>query len=343
METTKKVTLLSNTELSGFFQQLSLILNSGISPYEGITIMWEDIDNPQGKALLLSIREQLELGSSLHSALKESGVFPAYALQMINIGEYTGTLDQVTASLADYYAREAQIQSEIKSAVTYPIIMIGIMIIIVGVLVVKVLPIFNQVYQQLGSEMTGISGNLLNLGYALEHYGLPAAAVLVLLLAVYALLVKRGRIKLPFSRVLYEDIAAFRFAAGLSLTLGSGLDANTGLSMLDELTEYEPMKDKIKACREMTENGTELTEALQNTGIFTGLYARLVSMGYRTGNTDKVMAQVAGKYQERVNERTRRLVGLLEPTLVAVLSILVGIILLSVMLPLLGVLTGMNL
>lgn len=113
--------------------------------------------------------------------------------------------------------------------------------------------------------------------------------------------------------------------------------------MLDELTEYEPMKEKIKACREMAENGTELTEALQNTGIFTGLYARLVSMGYRTGNTDKVMAQVARKYQERVNERTRRLIGLLEPTLVAVLSILVGIILLSVMLPLLGVLTGMNL
>lgn len=340
---TMKATLLSNTELSGFFQQLSLILNSGISPYEGITIMWEDIDHPQGKALLQGIREDLEIGADLHSALKESKVFPPYALQMINIGEYTGTLDQVTSSLADYYGQEAQIQQEIKSAVTYPIIMIGIMLVIVGVLVAKVLPIFNQVYQQLGSEMTGISRTLLTFGNALERYGLPAAAGFILLLAVCAILLKKGHIKIPFSRALYEDIAAFRFANGLSLTLASGLDSNTGLSMLGELTEYEPMKEKIKTCQEMTETGTELTEALRNTGIFTGLYARLISMGYRTGNTDKVMAQVAGKYQERVSERTRRLIGLLEPTLVAILSILVGIILLSVMLPLLGVLTGMNL
>ena len=343
METTKKNNRLSNTELSGFFQQLSLVLESGISPYEGITIMWEDAENRQGKILLQDIKEQLEAGASLYDALTASSVFPPYALQMINIGEYTGTLDRVTVSLADYYGQEAQIRQEIRGAVTYPVIMLGIMCIIVGVLVVKVLPIFNQVYRQLGSEMSGISRSFLNFGNVLQHYGLPAAAVLVLLIALYALLLKQKLVKIPFSKALYEDIAAFRFANGLSLTLGSGLDANASLAMLDELTEYPPMKEKIKTCQELTEAGTELTAALRSTGIFTGLYAHLISMGHRTGNTDKVMSQVAEEYQARVSERTRRLIGLLEPTLVAILSILVGIILLSVMLPLLGVLTGMNL
>lgn len=336
-------TPLSNLELFTFFQQMSMILQSGISPYEGILIMEEDAVVSSAKELFHQIGEELSLGSDVYTALSSSKVFPSYALRMVQIGEYTGTLDRVCTSLASYYHREDSIAREIRSAMTYPLIMIGIVLVIVGILITKVLPVFDRVYQQLGSEMTGSARALLHLGNSIRHYGLPAAGSMVILLIVYGILIFRKKLRIPFSRKFYEDLAVTRFAGGLSLILGSGLDYSDGLQMLLELSDYEPMTEKIRTCIQLTENGTDFTDALKESQIFEGLYSRMVSVGIRTGQSDEAIAQVAEKYQEQISLRTEHMIGVLEPTVVSVLAVLVGMILLSVMFPLLGVLTGMSL
>ena len=146
---------LNNEELITFCSQMALILKSGISSLEGIYIMEDGDVSGDGREILKEIREEIEMCGMLYPAMKKSGVFPEYALHMTEIGEQTGRLDETMEALAAYYQREEEIFEAVKSAVTYPVAMLGMMLVIIIVLFIKVMPVFEQVYLQLGQEMTG--------------------------------------------------------------------------------------------------------------------------------------------------------------------------------------------
>ncbi len=338
----QKQKFLSNAELAAFFSQMAMIQHSGIPAVEGVTMMEEDAEDEETRKLLASIHQVIDETGSLHPALEASNVFPGYALNMVRIGELSGNLDEVLTSLSDYYEREDTIQKEIRSAVTYPLVMVGIMIAIVAILLIRVMPVFQQVYRQLGSDMTGISGSLLHLGNFLGSYGYIILLVLAVLGVLAVWLVRNKKIQLPFLQNFYEKIAAGRFASGMALTLSSGLDTDESLDMILDLVNDEKMNEKIKKCREMTAEGTEFSEALAQSGIFGGLYSRMISVGYRVGSVDTVMKKVAQRYQEETQDLVSGLISVIEPSLVALLSLVVGVILLSVILPLLGILSGMG-
>lgn len=338
----QKQQFLSNAELAAFFSQMAMIQHSGIPAVEGVTMMEEDAADEATKALLASIHQVIDETGSLHPALEASGVFPSYALNMIRIGELSGNLDEVMSSLSDYYEREDIIHKEIRSAVTYPLVMVGIMVAIVAILLVRVMPVFQQVYRQLGSDMTGLSGTLLNLGNFLGSYGYLILLALAVLGALGFWLVRNKKVELPFLRDFREKISAGRFASGMALTLSSGLDTDESLDMIVDLVNDDRMGEKIKKCREMTGEGMEFSEALAQSGIFSGLYSRMISVGYRVGSVDMVMKKVAQRYQEETQDKISSLISVIEPSLVALLSLVVGVILLSVILPLLGILSGMG-
>ena len=154
----------TNMEISAFCGQIALVLKSGISSIEGITIMVEDAPEGEERQILEQILEKMQETGSLYDSLSDTGLFPSYMLHMVEIGEETGTLDDVMEALSSHYDREDAIGKSIKSAVTYPLIMAGMMIAVIIVLLVKVMPIFNQVFVQLGTEMTGFSRMLMDLG-----------------------------------------------------------------------------------------------------------------------------------------------------------------------------------
>lgn len=341
---------LSNTELSAFCNQMAMILQSGISSTEGITIMLEDANNPEEKAILQTIYDTLSATGSFYEALKETQVFPHYALNMIHIGQQSGKLDDVMNTLCTYYEREENIAQAIKSAVTYPFIMIGMMLLIILVLIVKVLPIFGQVFEQLGREMNGFSESLLHIGNTIGRYSYVFIGIfaLAIVLFFYFTRVEKGKhalstvsSKLPMTRDLNHKIAAGKFAGGMSLTLSSGLTVEESLSMASQLTDSPILKEKIENCQNLITNGAEFSSALSESNIFSGVYARMVSVGFKTGALDEVLEKIANQYESEIDTKIGNTIAILEPTLVAVLSIIVGMILLSVMLPLMGILSGL--
>lgn len=346
----KIFTPLSNMEISAFCSQMAMILRSGIFAMEGISIMLEDARDPEEYALLAQIDETLQETGQLHTALKETSAFPGYLIQMVHIGEDTGKLDDVMESLSLYYEREASISRSIRNALTYPLIMVFMMMLVILVLITKIMPIFNQIFIQLGGEMTGLSKALLDFGTAINRYSL--ALIILTVLFVVAVLyfgkTKKGREQfgnfiLHFSRTrsFMEKLTACRFASGMSLTLSSGMSPEECLSLTSELITHAQYKEKIVLCREALENGQELHKALTDSGIFTGIYARMASIGDRTGVLDEVMQDIADQYQDEINQRFTSLIAALEPTLVIVLSLIVGMILLSVMLPLMGIMSSL--
>lgn len=342
---------LKNKELATFCEQMAMMLKAGISTLEGISILKESMEDSEGRAILEEVYEELELSGDLHGSFVKTGVFPTYFLNLAGIGERSGRLDEVFSSLAVYYDRQDALSQNIKSAVTYPCVMIGMMLAVILVLVIRVMPIFSRVYEQLGTEMSGISRSIMNMGTWLGRYSLVIVviAVLLVVLALYFSMTGSGRSRLtamgrrlPFTKKIYEATALSRFADGMSITLKSGLDSDEGLELSGKLTESPALKEKIEECRKKTAEGTELGEAFKESGVFSGLHARMVNVGILSGSLDQVMERVAEQYAQEANDRISKTVSRLEPTLVAVMSVLVGMILLSVMLPLMGIMSGIG-
>lgn len=342
---------LSNKELTTFCGQMALILRSGISSTEGLSIMLEDAPEDEGQKILQSVLEHMELTGYLAQSLEQSGVFPDYLCNMVEIGEQSGRLDDVMVSLAEHYDREDAISRNIKNAVTYPLVMIVMMLAVVVVLITKVMPVFEQVFEQLGTGLSGVSRSIMNLGEILNRYALVFILLAVLLLGLffYFACTLKGRstlrrlsVNFPLTRSLSEKIAAARFASGMALSLGSGLDTDQSLEMAAKLVDHPVMQEKIKKAGSLIEEGSGFSEALLESGIFSGLHARMITIGSRTGAMDDVMRQIASQYDEEVNDRILGIVAKLEPTLVAILSVVVGMILLSVMLPLMGIMSSIG-
>ncbi len=341
---------LTNLEIVDFCDQMSMILKAGISTYEGVNIMYDDAKDDSSKRILLKMKEIMEEGRPFYEAVNESKVFPKYAANMIKIGEESGRLDDVMEGLSAYYDREESVSRAVKNAITYPVIMIIIMDVVVVILLAKVLPIFEEVFEMLGTHLSGVSRSLMNAGNVLSKYALVFVIVIAAIVALIIFFAKSEKGKNVFKnsigkigplRKTYERIAAGRFANGMSLTLKSGLDVDESLQMVREMSELDSMNAKIDNCRRLMSEGSSFADSLAKSKIFSGMYSRMVIIGFKTGAIDSVMDKIAANYEKENDESISKAISIIEPTIVAVFAVAVGLILLSVMLPLLSVMTGM--
>ena len=342
---------LSNQEIASFCNQTALLFQAGITPIESISILRSDTKSEQGRELLDNILTVCRQGEPFHCALAATGVFPDYVLHTLALGEESGNLDVCMLSLAAYYEKEDNISEGIKNAVTYPFLMIAMMLVVIFVLISKVMPIFNQVFVELGSEMTGFAASLLHLGENLNRYSLFVLIFLFVLFILYVLATKTSfgrRIMtrflhvFPLTKSFYESVACQRFASGMALCLSSGMDTYTSLDMVSQLVGSHKMRDKIAACKEAIHAGSNLAEALSGSAIFNNLYSQMVAVGFKSGNVDTVLSKIADNYEKTTDKKMQSIISVLEPTLVIILSIIVGLILLSVILPLMGIMSSIG-
>ncbi|MDL2224910.1 type II secretion system F family protein [Eubacteriales bacterium OttesenSCG-928-M02] len=345
---TNKKTL-RGSEVAGFCAQLAMVVGAGISLEEGLLILRDDAEDTPTQELLDGLIGHVQLGGQLHSALRESGRFPRYMVQMVEIGETSGRLEQVLYALSDYYDRNEAITKSVKNAITYPSVMIVMMLLVILVLIVEVLPIFQDVFAQLGGEMSAFAQGIMAVGSAISRYSAILLGVLVALAIIGYLLWRtpKGKASLMrlFNRVfkkLSNTIASGRFASAMSLMLESGMDVDQSLTMAGELIENENVEKRISEIKRYMQEGSRFSDALVKSGIFSGMHGRMVIVGFRTGALDTVMQNIARRYEEEIDESIGSLISVLEPTLVAILSIIVGMILLSVMLPLMGIMSAIG-
>lgn len=339
----KKKQLLSNEELSAFCQQIALIVRAGLPTYYGISILKDEAPNEKTKDLLNRIYLPMEAGSTLHAALKESGNFPDYMVHMIELGEESGRLEEVLLSLTSYYEREAYIRASIRNAVTYPLIMTIMMIAVIIVLIAKVLPVFSQIYKELGSELTGFAHTLMNISDVINRY-MIVFIILFLLILVFSLILYNTNLgKTLFQgKGLAMSIAASRFANCMHLALSSGLDTDHGLDLAKALVNNPHMQEKIEKCRQHMKHGESFAKSVLLSGVFSKIYASAIAIGSKTGSMDDIMQQICISYEETTDEKIQRFLSMLEPTLVIILALFIGIILISFLLPLLGIMSSIG-
>lgn len=340
---------LTNQEIANFTSSMALILHSGISPYEGVLILSEDNEDNKMKNILSIISEHLSYGESFYDSLTACEVFPDYLLNMVQIGELSGKLEEVMQSLSIHYQRRHDNSEMIKSALTYPFIMIIMMFVVMIVLMTQVLPIFNQVFEQLGASMTGFSKIVLDLGIFMSHYAYVFLAIFILIIIAIIYLIKNNQGKKSLYHFLTRwrltrktalQLALSQFTSGMSIALSSGLDVEQSLDMAKTLITHPELSQRLKEVKaSLTDQ--DLSTALVDKKIITGMHAKLLKLGNKTGHIDTIMKDIADQYDQETNERILHLISIIEPTLVAILSIFVGLILLSVMLPLIGIMSSL--
>lgn len=341
----QKAKPLNNKELAFFCEQMAVIVKAGISALEAIQIMQEDA-NDEDAAILSEIEDDILQTGTLAHAVAKTKVFPNYCVQMISIGETTGNLDTVLKDLGDYYNREYEINTAVKNAITYPAAMSLIIITVIFVLLVKVIPIFETVFNQLGTELTGMAKLLLHTGILLEKYAFIFMFVLLIGLFFTLFCLKSEKAK-PIRNKFYQTnafmkdiqckISACHFAGIMSIVLHSGTSANEGFSMADRVNTNPAFQEKLNLCKTKLQDGSSFGLALKQSGVFSGIYARMVTIGYKTGSLEETMANIATLYEKNITETIDNKIKSIEPVFIILLATIVGIILLSVMIPLLSI------
>lgn len=341
----------SYQELSSFCLQIALLLKAAVPLDEGLRIMSEDAVSKEEKELLIFMADEAELGEPFFFAMEKTGAFPPYVVRMAKLGQQTGTLDQMMESLSVYYEKEFFMMRNVKNALTYPIIMVGMLLVVLFVLFTRVMPIFEDVYTQLGASMSPISQSAIRLGGILSGAALMAAAGLAVtaaLLYICSLFGKKIRVveqtidRFKRHNKIALSTANRRFTAVLSLTLHSGMELAKGMELAEELVENSRVQEQIRSCSQSLEDGLSYYDAMKDTGLFSGFHIQMIKVGARSGRLDRVMEEISDDYEQQADIFIDNMISRLEPTIVAILAVSVGLILLSVMLPLVGMLSAIG-
>ena len=341
---------LSSAELSNFCGQVALILEAGLPLYDGMeTLAGADKESENADIYVSASKGVTETGS-LYDSLKDDKRWPSYLVEMVGIGERSGQLDKVMRGLEQYYAREDRIRSSVVGAVTYPLVLGVMLIVIVLILLWKVMPVFRRVLSSMGVAMTESGSAMMNLGVSVGWIILALVGLLVVLVVAGALLLRtKHREKVmdliqkifPSMKRLNRQLTASRVASVLSMMLSGGFPTGEALEMTSHVINDKDAAEKVDGIRKKLEDGKTFAEAITETGIFDELHNRMITMGSATGREDQVLSNLSTIYEEEVEDGITRMISIIEPTLVALLSIVIGAVLLSIMLPMAGILSSL--
>lgn len=343
---------LSPQYLSEFCTELALLVRAGVPIGEGLQIMRDDDNDKFSWQLLDNLCKTMESDTLLSCSIRASGCFPSYFLNVICLGEASGKLDEALSSLATFYERRAILAENIKRAIIYPLSLIGLMTAVVVVIVTQVLPIFNSVFNQVGVQMSSTAISLLNFGEWLSSASTVILIIIIALILIGFLIYKIPFTKSAFSRHFEKHfgnrgvlrrISISRFAMAMSMAVSSGLNPEQAVSLAGEVcsSSYN-MGKKISQCKEFLEQGNSLEKSLLKSHIFSSRDSRLLALGVKTGSTDTVMSEIARRGEEKTIDELDEALRKVEPTLVIIISIVVGLILFSVMLPLMGIMSSLG-
>ena len=338
---------LTARELSSFCGQMGMLLHSGISTAEGLHILCDESKTDADRQILTPLIRSVEENGSLSRALDESGIFPTSMTAYVRTGEETGCLDEIMESLSSRYEQEEEISGQIRSAVTYPLLMLGMMAVVILVLLIKVLPVFQQVFNQMGMEMNGFSSRLLNAGNIITRYSAFFLILAALLIGciLFLCLNKKGQqtlakivLHLPVLRDIPVALDYSRMAQGLALGQKSGLTPETSLALATQMISHPLVLERLQKAADLLNTGCTFSDALKESGLLGGMEIRLIVVAFQSGTADEAFADLSSRYQNNASALITRVISVIEPTIVIILSLLVGLVLLSVMMPLLGVL-----
>lgn len=347
-------TLLESSALSAFFGSVATMISAGIQTDEAVHMLSENREDSQFKRACESVYTSLIGGDNLADAMRESGAFPRYAIDMVETGERSGRLEKVLKTLDLYYREEDRMFTKIQSSIGYPAALLCIISIILAFTVAVILPIFVNVYENMSGTLTAGSftavGVSIVIGWVALIITLVCTAVVVV--AMFACRSERGRQrvlkvfeKLPATRQAMYQLALSRFTVALATYVSSGTQTDEAMREAMDTVDHEALHARLeKALAAMVDldNPRSLAQAIAENDVFEPLYSRMLMVGTRSGSTDEVLSSLSETFFDDAVVQIDRIIDRTEPALAAFLTVAVGATLVAVMLPLVGIMRSIG-
>ena len=335
---------LDSAGISLFCESVAMMLAAGIQTDEAVGMLSEDIGDVALQATCESVYGRLCAGDTLAVAMKASGAFPRYAVDMVGVGEASGRLEEVLRSLGVYYDEEDRLFAKIRSSVGYPAALLCIMSIILAFTVIIILPVFEDVYVSMAGSLTDGSSGAVGVSVAIGWValGITLICAIVAVGAAIACRSEAGRIavmhlmkKFPATRPAMEQLAVSR-----SAYTASGINTDEAMRRAIDVVEHEGLKAKATAAYGLmidAESPRSLAQAISEAEVFEQIHARLLTIGTRSGSLDAALDRLSANFFDDAILQIDAAIDNIEPALAAFLTIAVGATLISVMLPLIGI------
>lgn len=346
---TGKVTL---AELTVFCRQFAIMLNTNIPILECIDILRNQHFSGYFKKLLDVIYDDVKGGMLLSVALEKHGrVFPDFFKSMILVGEKSGKLDVVFESLADYYETDTSIKRKAKSAMSYPLMLVGMTIGILILMFALVIPTFRETLADMDVQITGITKVVYDIHDFLKNTWQIWVITIILIGVgiVVALRTEKGRyafdvlkLKLPLIKKITLNMITSRFARGFGLLLSSGMDLNDALDAIEVVLGNRYMKNRFHEAADAVRHGMALTSAFDSYNLFPPMMIQMISIGEKTASLDDVLMRSCKFFDNEVETSLNSLTSKIQPIMLIIMGAVVGTLFIAVYSPILSMMNGIG-
>jgi type IV pilus assembly protein PilC len=327
-----------------FTRQLATMMKAGVPLVQSFDIVAEGLVNATMRNLVMEIKNDVASGSSFASSIsKHPKYFDELFCSLIGSGEQSGTLETMLERVATYKEKSEALKKKIKKAMTYPIAVLAIAIIVTGILLIKVVPQFAETFSSFGAELPGFTLFVLAISnYVQEWWLVILVAILGTVVGIKeaqarspaaSLAIDKLMLKMPIvGDIVFNSIIA-RFARTLSTTFAAGVPLVDALEAVAGTAGNQIYTTAINRIRDDVTTGTQLTSAIRSTELFPTMLLQMVSIGEESGALDDMLEKVAVYYEEAVDNLVDNMTALLEPMIMSVLGVLVGGLMIAMYLP----------
>jgi type IV pilus assembly protein PilC len=339
----------SRKRISIFTRQFSVMLDAGLPLVQCLEILGGQEENKAFAAMINDVRADVESGSSVAEAMrKHPKAFDNLFVNMVAAGEAGGILDVILQRLSTYIEKAVKLNSQVKSALIYPVAVLVIAALVVFIILWKVIPVFAQLFSGLGGEMPLLTRMVIAASNFVGRY------FIFIFMVIGAGMVAiqryhntyRGRrvldgllLKVPIIGMLLRKIAVARFCRTLATLTASGVPILDGLEITAKTAGNAIIEDAIMAVRKSVEEGKTISEPLAETKVFPAMVVQMINVGEQTGALDQMLSKIADFYEDEVDTAVSGMMKLIEPLMISILGVVIGTIVAAMYLPLYSILT----
>ena len=336
-------TVMNDQVRQAFYVELQVLLNAGIDIRTALELIEEEQKKQNTKKLIDELKQQVISGKSLSIAMQHSKEFTAYEYFSVQIGEETGKLNTVLKELAIYYKSKIKLRRQLISALTYPAVVLTTSIGAIFFMLNFIVPMFSDIFKRFGNNLPWITQKIVNLSNILRGNAWWILSFLVVAIVFTYMQRKQNWfreysskivLKLPIVGMLIQKIYLARFANALALLISARIPILRAIQLVKQMINFYPIEVSLKKIEEDVLQGNPLNKAMQCFSVYPAKMISLIKVGEEVNKLDEFFAQISEQYTQEVEHQSSVISSLLEPIILLVLGAIVGVILISMYLPL---------
>lgn len=333
----------NSMDLVVFSRQLATLIDAGISLVMSLNILYDQVENPFLKKIISNIKNDIEAGNSLSASFfKYQNVFPTLFSNMIRAGESSGSLNEILDRVADYLERIENLKRKIFSSLMYPVVIVGMAILINAFLILKVVPTFKGIFESLGGQLPGPTQFLINISnFSLRFFPFIVIFLVIATVGFFRYINTEGgrykfddlKLKLPLFGPLINKVSISKLTRTLSTLIRSGVSILEAFEISGKVVGNKVIEQACDQVRLRLRAGENIAEPMEETGKFPPFVVKMIAVGEQTGELEKMLGKISDYYDSQVNDSLSGITSIIEPLIIAFLGVTIGFVVLAMFLP----------